>query len=124
MGGTLFMARDLLSAIGIAKLCKTPGRHADGDGLYLEVGESGSASWLVRMQKAGKRRDFGLGGYPKVSLSDARKSRDLVRGQFEAGLDPVAVRKQADGVPTFRVAAATVHKALFPVSTYGTDLEL
>jgi hypothetical protein len=47
------MARDLLSAIGIAKLCKTPGRYSDGDGLYLVVGESGAASWLVRMQKAG-----------------------------------------------------------------------
>lgn len=75
------------------------------------VGDNGSASWLVRMQKSGRRRDFGLGSLDKVSLSDARKARDVVRGQFEAGLDPVVERKKADGVPTFRVAAATVHKA-------------
>ncbi|GGE05607.1 integrase [Polymorphobacter glacialis] len=105
------MSNSILQAIAIPKLRKVPGRHADGGGLYLEVGESGSASWLVRMQKAGKRRDFGLGSLDKLSLADARKARDVVRGQFEAGLDPVAERKKADGVPTFRVAAATVHKA-------------
>ena len=105
------MAKTLLSAISIPKLRKVPGRHADGGGLYLEVGATGSASWVVRMQKAGQRRDFGLGSVDKVSLSKAREARDVVRGQFEAGLDPVAERRKAEGVPTFRVAAATVHKA-------------
>lgn len=105
------MATPQLSATSLAKLRKAPGRHSDGGGLFLVVGENGSASWLVRMQKSGRRRDFGLGSLDKVSLSDARKARDVVRGQFEAGLDPVMERKKADGVPTFRVAAATVHKA-------------
>ncbi len=111
MGKDKAVSKTLLQAIAIPKLCKVPGRHADGGGLYLVVGESGSASWLVRMQKAGTRRDFGLGGYPKVSLAKAREKRDVVRGQFEAGLDPVEERKKEAGVPTFRVAAATVHKA-------------
>ena len=105
------MAKTLLSAISLSKLRKEPGRHADGGGLYLEVGATGSASWVVRMQKAGQRRDFGLGSVDKVSLAKAREARDVVRGQFEAGLDPVAERRKADGIPTFRVAAATVHKA-------------
>ena len=105
------MATPQLSATSLAKLRKAPGRHSDGGGLFLVVGDNGSASWLVRMQKSGRRRDFGLGSLDKVSLSDARKARDVVRGQFEAGLDPVVERKKADGVPTFRVAAATVHKA-------------
>ena len=105
------MAKTLLSAISLSKLRKVPGRHADGGGLYLEVGATGSASWVVRMQKAGQRRDFGLGSVDKVSLAKAREARDVVRGQFEAGLDPVAERRKADGIPTFRVAAATVHKA-------------
>ena len=105
------MTKTLLSATSLSKLRKLPGRHADGGGLYLEVGATGSASWLVRMQKAGKRRDFGLGSADKLTLAKAREARDLVRGQFEAGLDPVAERRKADGIPTFRVAAATVHKA-------------
>ena len=105
------MATPQLSATSLAKLRKAPGRYSDGGGLFLVVGDNGSASWLVRMQKSGRRRDFGLGSLDKVSLSDARKARDVVRGQFEAGLDPVVERKKADGVPTFRVAAATVHKA-------------
>ena len=105
------MTKTLLSATSLSKLRKLPGRHADGGGLYLEVGATGSASWLVRMQKAGKRRDFGLGSADKLTLAKAREARDLVRGQFEAGLDPVAERRKAGGIPTFRVAAATVHKA-------------
>lgn len=105
------MTTPQLSATSLTKLRKAPGRYSDGGGLFLVVGDNGSASWLVRMQKSGRRRDFGLGSLDKVSLSDARKARDVVRGQFEAGLDPVVERKKADGVPTFRVAAATVHKA-------------
>ena len=105
------MTKTLLSATSLSKLRKLPGRHTDGGGLYLEVGATGSASWLVRMQKAGKRRDFGLGSADKLTLAKAREARDLVRGQFEAGLDPVAERRKAGGIPTFRVAAATVHKA-------------
>jgi integrase len=105
------MVTPQLSATSLAKLRKVPGRYSDGGGLFLVVGDNGSASWLVRMQKSGRRRDFGLGSLDKVSLSDARKARDVVRGQFEAGLDPVMEHKKADGVPTFRVAAATVHKA-------------
>lgn len=105
------MAKAQLSAVSLPKLRKVPGRHADGGGLYLEVGASGAASWLVRMQKDGKRRDFGLGSADKVTLAEARQKRDAVRGQFEAGLDPVAERKKAGAIPTFRVAAATVHKA-------------
>ncbi|MBC7506753.1 MAG: DUF4102 domain-containing protein, partial [Sandarakinorhabdus sp.] len=105
------MAETKLSATGLAKLRKAPGRYGDGGGLFLEVGAGGAASWLVRMQKAGKRRDFGLGSLDKVTLADARKARDVVRGQFEAGLDPVIERKKAEGVPTFKVAALTVHKA-------------
>jgi hypothetical protein len=100
-----------MSAAALAKLRKVPGRHSDGGGLFLEVGANGSASWLVRMQKAGKRRDFGIGTLDKFSLADARKKRDEVRGQFEAGLDPVAERRKAGAIPTFRLAAATVHKA-------------
>jgi integrase len=65
----------------------------------------------VRVQKAGRRRDIGLGSATKVSLSEARRRAELVRSQMEAGLDPVAERKKAGGMPTFKEAAALVFAA-------------
>ncbi len=97
-----------LSATGIRAL-KEPGRYGDGDGLFLLVGKSGGRSWMVRVQKDGKRRDIGLGSERKVSLAKARVDAALVCSQMEAGLNPVAERKKAAGIPTFREAAALVH---------------
>ena len=49
-----------------------PGKHADGGGLVLVVNPSGTGSWVVRLTIDGKQRDIGIGGYPVVSLADAR----------------------------------------------------
>ncbi len=38
-----------------------PGRHADTHGLYLIVRDTGSRSWILRIQYQGKRGDFRLG---------------------------------------------------------------
>jgi integrase len=64
---------------------------------------------MVRVQKDGKRRDIGLGAANKVTLSLARTKAAEVRAQIEAGLDPVAQRRKAAGIPTFREAASQVH---------------
>jgi len=93
------------------KASRTPGRYGDGDGLFLVVSKSGSASWVVRIQKSGRRRDIGVGSAKKVSLATAREKATIVRSQMEAGLDPVAERRKAEGIPTFREAAATVFAA-------------
>ena len=93
------------------KASRMPGRHGDGDGLFLVVSKSGSASWVVRVQKAGRRRDIGIGSAKKVSLAAAREKAAVVRSQMEAGLDPVAERRKAEGIPTFREAAAIVFAA-------------
>ena len=47
----------------------TRGRYGDGGGLYLNVSNSGSKSWVQRITIDGRRRDIGLGGYPAVSLA-------------------------------------------------------
>ena len=91
------------------KAAKQPGRYGDGNGLFLFVDKRGGNSWVVRVQKNGKRRDIGLGGASKVTLKLARERAALVRSQLEAGIDPVAERKKAAGIPTFREAAAIVH---------------
>ena len=100
------MARLTATAV---KAARAAGRYGDGDGLFLLVGRGGGKSWLVRVQKDGKRRDIGLGSAAKVPLKLARERAIVVRSQVEAGIDPVAERRKAAGVPTFREAAALVH---------------
>ncbi len=91
------------------KAAKAAGRYGDGDGLYLIVGKTGSRSWMVRVQKDGRRRDIGLGSAKKVSLALARERAAKARSEIEAGIDPVASRRKSAGIPTFREAAALVY---------------
>ena len=98
----------LLTATAV-KAAKQAGRYQDGDGLFLQVSRTGAKSWLMRIQKDGRRRDIGLGGAGKVSLKLARERAAVVRAQVECGLNPVAERKKVGGIPTFREAAALVH---------------
>jgi integrase len=94
-----------LTVTSIKAALKKPGRHGDGDGLFLQVGTGGAASWIVRVQKDGRRRDIGLGSASKISLTVARERADTARTDVELGIDPVAKRKKATGIPTFRQAA-------------------
>lgn len=97
-----------LTAVAIKNATK-PGRYGDGQGLFLVVGKSGSKSWIVRVQKHGRRRDIGLGGASKVPLKLARERATLIRSQIEVGIDPVLERRKRAGIPTFKEAAALVH---------------
>ena len=88
-----------------------PGRHADGDGLYLFVKPSGARSWLLRVQFMDRRRDIGLGavGYAarrvndpladlpllhrkSLSVAEAREKAAVLRKLTLSGLDPVSER--------------------------------
>ena len=40
---------------------KTPGRHADGGNLYLNVTASGAKSWVFLYVRSGRQREMGLG---------------------------------------------------------------
>ncbi len=91
-----------------------PGRYGDGGGLYLVVAPGGSRSWVQRLTVQGLRTDKGLGGYPVVSLAQARKVADANRVDVARGVDPWAGRVKAPraarrGVPTFRHLALECH---------------
>lgn len=89
------------------------GRHADGDGMYLLVSETGARSWMLRVQVAGRRRDIGLGAVSGLSLSDARDKAAEYRKLAKSGVDPVAERKKVPlAIPTFGEAARSCHEAL------------
>src|SRR5471030_648521 len=94
---------------------RTPGRHADGNGLYLEVDESGAKRWLLRITVQRKRRDIGLGGTSTVSLAEAREQTAAFRKIAREGGDPLAVCRAAQRpIPTFQEAAEHLHAELLP----------
>ena len=98
-----------LTATGLRNL-REAGRFSDGGGLILFRNKSGKASWIVRVQANGRRRDVGIGSYPDVSLADARELAASVRKLAKAGVDVVAERKkEREVIPTVREAAAKVH---------------
>jgi integrase len=98
------------------KSISDPGRHGDGDGLYLNVAPSGSKSWVQRIVIAGRRRDIGLGPFPTVSLAQARGMAASNRAAVADGRNPLAEKREAKAaaqqgapsVPTFAQAALQV----------------
>ena len=104
------MAR--LTAAKVREFSK-PGRYGDGASLYLYIAKGGTKSWVMRLSVDGKRKDKGLGGFPSVSLSAARKLADSYRGQVADGRNPWEEVEQEriervevlDGIPTFKQAA-------------------
>ncbi len=86
-----------------------PGRYGDGGGLYLNIAPGGSKSWVQRIAIEGRRRDLGLGGYPAVSLRQARRRASDNRAGVADGRDLLA-EKRRPTTPTFREAALRVHE--------------
>ncbi len=91
-----------------------PGRHCDGNGLYLYVQPSGARSWVQRLVIRGRRRDFGLGSVALVSLAEAREKARANRKLAREGGDPLAERRRARGVPSFAEATRIVLKQKQP----------
>ena len=85
-----------------------PGRHCDGNGLYLYVQPSGARSWVQRLVIRGRRRDFGLGSVALVSLAEAREKARANRKLAREGGDPLAERRRAKSMPSFAEAAERV----------------
>ena len=73
-----------------------PGRYYDGGGLVLRVRESGSRDWALRITKDGKRSDYGLGGFPLVTLAEAREKAFDLRRVIKRG-EPPQRRKKLGG---------------------------
>ena len=93
-----------------------PGRHSDGEGLYLFVRESGARQWVQRLTIHGRRRDLGLGPYPRVSLADAGASRSTTAGRLVAAAIPRLRRRARRGRPS----AASTRSSPRSVARAGT----
>ena len=105
MAGRLTAAR--------VRVISKPGMHGDGATLYLNVAPSGAKSWVQRLTIDGKRRDLGLGGWPLVTLAEAREKAFENRKLARAGGDPLAAKRKAK-MPTFRLAAERTFEANRP----------
>ena len=101
-----------LSAAKVKKITE-PGLHGDGGTLYLAVAPGGSKSWIQRLTIDGKRCDVGLGGWPLVSLAEAREAAFANRKLARAGGDPLAEKRRSK-MPTFRQAAEKTFEANRP----------
>ncbi len=76
-----------------AQAKERPHKLADGQGLYLLVAVNGARLWRFDYRFDGKRLTMALGGYPEVSLAEARRARSAARKQLQEGLDPMQARK-------------------------------
>lgn len=81
-----------LTALAVAKTIK-PGCYGDGGGLWLQVADGGSKSWIFRFTIAGKQRAMGLGGLRTVDLAKARVLARECRSLLLDGKDPIEARK-------------------------------
>ena len=92
-----------------------PGRHGDGNGLYLVVDPSGARRWIVRVTVKGQknkrgaplRTDFGLGGADVVTINRARDRALEYRRMAKQGLNPRFNGPRE--IPTFEELAQQVH---------------
>ncbi len=72
-----------------------PGYHFDGAGLYLQVSQGGSKSWILRYVLGGKAREMGLGSLVTFSLADARMRATEQRKLIADGIDPIEAKRSS-----------------------------
>ena len=82
-------------AIRNAKPRDKPYKLGDAGGLFLLVTPAGGKLWRLKFRVAGKEKLLSLGGWPDVSLSNARRERDKAREALAAGADPAREKQQA-----------------------------
>lgn len=103
------IAREL-TAVEVRNIA-APGLHAAGGvaGLYLQVAPP-ARSWILRVKIGSRRRDVGLGGFPTVTLAQAREKARAARERVAQGHDPVDDKKAARSALVASQAAAKTFK--------------
>ncbi|WP_131778382.1 tyrosine-type recombinase/integrase [Legionella bozemanae] len=85
-------------------------RHADRDGLVLEIRASGKKVFLFRFQWEKKPQTITLGNYPSLSLADARIKITAYRNLLDKGIDPRKGETSEQRKLTFREVAEQWHQ--------------
>jgi integrase len=63
--------------------------------LHMQLTPKRGRSWVLRAKVGEARRDIGLGGFPAVTLSQAREKAREARNKISQGIDPIEERKAA-----------------------------
>ena len=86
----------------------TPGRYQEGGGLYFRIAAGGSTGWLLRVRVNGSRVDRGLGGYPAVSLREARALAKTAYGALMQNGAGASRRRPQPATPSLSLREATI----------------
>lgn len=62
-------------------------------GLLLQLTTNGGRSWLLRTTAGGKRKEYGLGSFPEVTLAVARDRARELKNKIRDGVDPTEEKK-------------------------------
>ncbi len=95
-----------LSAIDVKRLAHPGGKRnvrfsvGGVPGLHLQLTPRDGRSWVLRAKVGDLRRDIGLGGFPAVTLSQAREKAREAREKIIQGIDPIEERKAAKAALT------------------------
>lgn len=68
---------------------------SDSQGLYLVIQPNGSKLWRFNYRFLDKQKKLHLGGWPAISLADARVRRDEAKKKIAEGIDPALEKKRA-----------------------------
>lgn len=100
-----------LTAVAVKAALATPGTYQDGDGLFLKVDKRGGASWKLRLQRGGKRTDYGLGSAKLLTLAEAREKAHAMRRKVKVEKRDLLAEKKDEAAArvTFGEAARTYH---------------
>ena len=74
------------------------------DGLLMQITPTGARSWVLRTMVGSKRREIGLGGFPDVTLAQARECAREAKEAIRQGIDPIEQRRAARAALTAQQA--------------------
>lgn len=83
------------SAIKQAKQQSKRIKLFDGNGLFLDCRPNGSGYWRYKYRVRGKEKLLSFGGFPIISLEDARQQHKDARKAVIKNIDPSAQRKES-----------------------------
>ena len=80
-------------------------------GLYVQVTESKTRSFVFRYMRDGVAHEMGLGPLERITLAEAREEVRKYRRQILQGLDPLAERRREEDEGEAKVKALTFRQA-------------
>jgi integrase len=73
-------------------------------GLLMQITPTDARSWVLRTMIGSKRREIGLGGFPDVTLAQARERAREAKDAIRQGIDPIEQRRAARAALTAQQA--------------------